>query len=182
MNHFMLDLETLGTSAGAVVLSLGACKFDPLQVGVHGPYFHETIRVKTSLAAGLTIDGDTLKWWLDQSEEARRAAFKGEFSLTEALEHFNSWLREFGETKELAVWGNGATFDNVLLRAAYDAAKLKPAWHFRGDKCYRTVINLLPEARRPAWERVGTHHNALDDAITQAVYLQKVYKELGLNE
>lgn len=180
MNHFMLDLETLGSTVGSVILSIGACKFDPLQIGVRGPYFHETIRVKTSLAARLTIDGDTLKWWLGQSEEARNAAFKGESSLTEALEHFNSWLCEFGEAKELAVWGNGATFDNVLLRAAYAAAKLKPAWHFRGDKCYRTVINLLPEPRRPAWERIGTHHNALDDAITQAVYLQRVYKELGL--
>ena len=176
----MLDLETLGTSAGGVVLSIGACRFDPYQIGVHGPYFHETIRVKTSLKAGLVIDGDTLKWWLEQGEEARKAAFFGQYSLHEALEHFNAWLREFGDPRELALWGNGATFDNVILRAAYSAAGITPAWHFRGDKCYRTVINLLPKDRAPAWERIGVHHNALDDAITQAVYLQKVYKELGL--
>jgi hypothetical protein len=29
-------------------------------------------------------------------------------------------------------------------------------------------------------ETLGTAHNALDDAITQALHLQKVYKALGL--
>lgn len=28
MNHLMIDLETLGTSADAVILSVGAVKFD----------------------------------------------------------------------------------------------------------------------------------------------------------
>ena len=81
---------------------------------------------------------------------------------------------------DTAVWGNGATFDNVIIRSAFKAVGLPVPWSFRNDKCYRTVANLLPKERQPALERSGTAHNALDDAITQAVHLQKVYKEIGL--
>jgi exodeoxyribonuclease VIII len=118
-----------------------------------------------------------------QSDGARKQTFGAEstWTLPTALIQFNAWLGEQDKDfRKIAIWGNGATFDNVVLRSAYASVGLKPHWHFRGDKCYRTVINLLPEDKRPAFERHGTHHNALDDAITQARHLQRCMYVLHL--
>ena len=57
-----------------------------------------------------------------------------------------------------------------------DAYRIKPAWPYRNNRCYRTLKGLLPAIEL---ERSGTHHNALDDAITQARHLQKIVRTLG---
>ena len=181
MKHIMLDLETMGTGNNAAIVAIGACSFDPHSEGVPigiGNNFYGRVSLQSSMAAGMQVDPSTILWWMQQSEAARKSTFEGDsWELHAALQQFNAWVKE---NKGEFVWGNGATFDNVIIRAACRATFITPAWHFRGDKCYRTVINLLPKERQPAFERSGTAHNALDDAITQAVYLQKVWKELGL--
>jgi hypothetical protein len=85
---------------------------------------------------------------------------KNGIGLGNALIHFAEWMRG-----EVNVWGNGAAFGNVILRSAYAACGLLPPWEFWNDRCYRTLKNLRPDIKL---ERSGTHHNALDDAITQA--------------
>lgn len=183
MKHVMLDLETMGNGSRAAIVAIGACEFDPVGVGVlidSSHWFYQQITLQSSVDAGLDIDANTVLWWLQQSDAARKSTFEGDklWPLGDALHSFSQWMAPFG--KDAAVWGNASTFDNVIIRSAYKAVKLPVPWGFRGDKCYRTVINLLPEPRRPAFERSGIAHNALDDAINQALYLQKVYKELRL--
>jgi exodeoxyribonuclease VIII len=73
------------------------------------------------------------------------------------------------------VWGNGATFDNVILANAYDACRIRRPWKYYADMCFRTVRNQYPHVQV---KRQGTHHNALDDALTQAHHLQAIYKEM----
>jgi exodeoxyribonuclease VIII len=41
-------------------------------------------------------------------------------------------------------------------------------WRHWNDRCYRTVKSLYPDVKL---ERVGTHHNAVDDAESQARHL-----------
>jgi Mesyanzhinovviridae exonuclease len=79
-NHVMLDLETLGTEAGCVVVAIGAVAFDPMGAYVHPPdmtnlqsdEFYAVIDIQSCLDAGLRINGNTLYWWLQQSPDARR--------------------------------------------------------------------------------------------------------------
>lgn len=180
MKHVMLDLETLGTGPRAAVVAIGACEFDPRGVGTQPDSFYRRVSLATAMAAG-DVDPSTLLWWMQQSDAARKATFVGEAgSLESSLRAFNSWLDYIdngGLAKNVCVWGNGATFDNVVIRSAFKAVGLDPHWSFRNDKCYRTVMNLVPDQ---GFVRHGEAHNALDDAITQALYLQKVYKALGL--
>ena len=159
----MIDLETLGTRPGDTILSIGAVKFD-VDKGL-GEEFYLTIDAESCKAVGLRAQKSTLEWWAKQSPAAREAAFLGEFSLNIALTKFSMWMPPVDEA---VVWGNGANFDNALLAAAYRAMKMDVPWKFWNDRCYRTISAMFLRTRV---ERVGTHHNALDDAKTQALRL-----------
>jgi hypothetical protein len=73
----------------------------------------------------------------------------------------------------LAIWGNGSTFDNVILRSAFAAAGLEYPVRFWADQCYRTKKNEAPGV---PMIREGQHHKALDDAISQAKHLQAIWR------
>jgi hypothetical protein len=164
MKNVMLDLETLGNGSRAVIISIGAVEFDP--VAGLGREFYSNVSPESCVSAGLEIDASTVMWWMKQSEEAR-AAFKiPGGALAAVLQSFKSWF-----PAGAVVWGNGATFDNVILSNAYRAVGLKQPWHYADDRCYRTLKNLLPEVRQSS---VGTAHNALDDAKFQALHAAKL--------
>lgn len=188
MKHIMLDLETMGNGPTAAVVAIGACEFDPRGDGVEAEKFYAMASLESAMGAGLTVDPSTILWWMQQDDIARKSTFgRDALSLGESLRRFNAWVYRLapcaGQTApsraDVAVWGNGATFDNVIIRSAFKAVGTEACWSFRNDKCYRTVTNL-PGAEKVSFERSGTAHNALDDAITQALHLQKVYKALGL--
>jgi exodeoxyribonuclease VIII len=184
MTDIMLDLETLGTGPNGAIVAIGAVAFNARADDTPRAYrpFYRKVDVQSSIDAGLRVDGSTIKWWMEQSDAARQQTFGGEYQspLHIVLESFNLFVK--AQPGDISVWGNGATFDNVILREAYRALKIAPAWHYRDDKCYRTVANLLPKNRRPEYVRQGVHHNAADDALTQALYLQAVFRELRLAE
>lgn len=186
MKHIMLDLETVGNGNNAAVVAIGACEFDPHGEGVSSlasARFYQQASLESAVGAGMQMDPSTVLWWLKQSDAARKSTFEGEniIPLGDACFHFSKWVGAIAlDPRNICVWGNGATFDNVIIRSAFKAVGLPVPWSFRGDRCYRTVADLLPEVRRPEFVRSGTAHNALDDAITQALYLQRCYKAMGL--
>lgn len=171
--HVMVDLETMGNSNNAAIISIGACKFDPLGSRI-GEKFHLVVDMASCVAAGLTLDASTVTWWMQQSEQARKVfATDRKYDLLMALVEFNKW---FGK-ESMPLWGNGATFDNVILRSAYRAVKMDPPWQYWDDRCYRTMKNMAPSVKM---EKLGVAHNALDDAVNQAVHLQAIFKQLGV--
>lgn len=161
----MLDLETLGTKPGSVIVAIGAVKFGQ---GKILQTFYERVDAESCVDCGLKIDASTVMWWLKQSEEARMEICKDGEPLSMVLDMFGDWLG--GQDTE--IWGNGANFDNNLLAAAYDITGIPLPWKFSNDRCYRTVKNLHPEILIP---RTGTHHNALDDATSQAMHLMDIF-------
>lgn len=165
----MLDLETMGTRAGAAIISIGAVLFDPRGNEVVGQYY-QVIDHASCVKYGLKIDPDTILWWMRQSDAARGALCNPSIDrvdLKEALVDFACWL----PSKGVRIWGNGSDFDNTILGAAYDAVGMPQPWNFWNNRCYRTVKNMKPSVEL---ERVGTYHNALDDAKSQAIHLQKI--------
>ena len=168
--NIMLDLETLGICPGSVILSIGAVEFD--MSGIHRE-FYTNIDSMSSQDAGCTIDASTVKWWMLQSSTARAALFVAPTQLDIALDSFTEWLPDtLG-----GIWGNGANFDNVLLVKAYRILGKTAPWSFRKDRCYRTIKSLAPDI---SLKRVGTHHNSLNDAKTQALHLIEIVKTLGI--
>jgi len=163
MKDAMVDLETLGNGSNSVIIAIGAVKFDPRtgRVGELADRFYTNVDPQSCVEAGLQMDVSTVMWWMSQSDAARAAVTKPGRQLAEALAEFSKWL-----PADACVWGNGATFDNVILANAYRALRLPQPWKHWNDRCYRTLKNLHPDIKAPA--RQGVAHNALDDAVFQA--------------
>jgi exodeoxyribonuclease VIII len=174
----MLDLETAGTSSGAVILAIAATTF-----GVTAPLerlrFFVTISVEDSLEEGFYQDADTLNWWGKQPEALSSRMFGGTTSCVSALTQFSAYVSQcktyYGVT-DVRVWGNGATFDNTLLVAYYNKLHLTTPWKYSGDMCYRTLKNLLPTVKKDSF--VGIPHDPVDDVYNQANHAEKLLKKL----
>lgn len=164
--HVMLDLETMGRRTNAVICSIGAVKFT--LDGTFVDEFYTTVDARDCKALGLTTDPDTLAWWMKQPRSTMAALLKDAVPLKHALTLFSVW---YGTTS-LPTWGNGAPFDNVIMRSAYDAVGMGPPWKHWEDRCYRTMKNVIVVDPPP---RDGTHHNALDDAKFQAQHLCMIF-------
>lgn len=167
MKDVMVDLETMGSGPMAAIISIGAVEFDPVS-GLIGESFYEVVNLKSSVENGGIIDPDTVMWWLGQSGAARLAVRSEAVSVETALMRFGAWLSGCAPCNELRVWGNGADFDNVILATAFDRAGIVRPWKFWNNRCYRTMKSLHKDV---PLVRTGTHHNALDDARTQAEHL-----------
>lgn len=163
-NNVMLDIETLSTRVDAAILSIGAVRFDRRNIGSH---FYARIDLGSCLQAGLTVDDSTFSWWLKQSEEARQKLYDDSpLQLSEALSRFSSWLVAAG--KPPLVWGNGAAFDNAVLKHAYQAIDVPEPWPYWADRCYRTATHSAPKRLQE-----GVAHDPIDDAISQARHLMQ---------
>lgn len=186
MRNCMLDLETLGTRPGSVVLSIGAVFFDPL-MNEPGPAFYQVIDVASSCVAGLRGEHDVIAWWEKQSGEARVAydeAFGGQGEpLKKTLEAFATWLvsqsREPDGAASVRVWGKGPAFDNAILTEAYLACGLAKPWKYSHDRCFRTLIELGRERDVKAPPFRGVKHHALDDAVHQANWACLILRALS---
>lgn len=174
MSDVMVDLETLGNGSDACIIAIGAVAFDASGVSMNT--FYRVVDAQSSVDAGLKIDASTVMWWMQQSEAAR-AAFKrkGE-PLGDALLALTNWMQVVGASNEVNVWGNGATFDNVILTNAYKAVRLPRPWPYWADKCYRTLKGEYPDVKMA---KSGTAHNALDDARMQALHCIAIKRAAG---
>lgn len=164
-NNIMIDLETLGTSPGSVIVTIGAVRFD--RNGLKDE-FYARIDAKSSVDCGLRLDVSTVMWWLQQGDEARKSLVQPGQPLKEVLQSFANWSSEPD-----TLWGNGASFDNSLLAEAYRLSGVPQPWKFWNDRCYRTLKGIFPEV---PFQRTGTHHDALDDAKSQALHLLEILK------
>ncbi|EPX1323290.1 3'-5' exoribonuclease domain-containing protein [Escherichia coli] len=176
-DHLMIDLETMGKNPDAPIISIGAIFFDP-QTGYMGPEFSKTIDLET---AGGVIDRGTIKWWLKQSREAQSAIMTDEIPLDDALLQLREFIDENSGEFFVQVWGNGANFDNVILRRSYERQGIPCPWRYSNDRDVRTIVELgkaIDFDARTAIPFEGEHHNALDDARYQAKYVSAIWQKL----
>lgn len=139
MNHVMLDIETLGNKTNSVILSIGACYFDP-STGDIGNKFNEHIKAESCVEYGLNLDASTVMWWLSQDKEAQTKITEGQNNaghLFDVLSELCNFINQ-----DAQVWGNGATFDNAIVKNAFDKCGITPPWKFWNDRDVRTIVEL----------------------------------------
>lgn len=179
MSHVMIDLETLGTQPGSVILSVGAVVFDPSKPpeSCLGDELYLVINRGSCEALNMEVNKETLGWWSKQSAEARKVLDEAEatdITLRDALRRLSRFIPEGAK-----IWSNGANFDQPLLDVAYTRAQLPLPWKYWNSRCYRTVLSMYPREKevRPA---TVLAHNALEDAKWQAKHMVNVAMLAGL--
>lgn len=199
-SHIMIDLETMGVTPDASIVSIGAVVFDPKGEEVpsaeiddtpygRGECFYTAVDLESNIKVGRQVDASTEKWWSQQSEEARRTTFPEDpekrKDLVFALTAFTRWIRS--HPYPYKVWSHGSGFDITMLESAFRSTHGSPPWKFWDARDTRTVFDMafgggsskdLPSIDTP--EEFIAHH-AWWDAWIQARQVQKAYQKLGLS-
>jgi len=194
-----LDMEGLAAKHTCpALLSIGVVEFDPHQVQTpeviaQNPSCHIFIALDGQTEQyGRVLEGDTLSWWMRQGDAARQlfepAAEK--VTLPTALVGLNRWINGLldqyadashqhshaVERPDLEVWSYGAKSDLVWWATACEGTGVEYPIHYRSERCLRTLSGALPDVTRTAY---GVAHNALDDAIAQAAWCQRLHARLA---
>lgn len=169
----MIDLETLGTRADSVIMSIGAVRFDIDSDVIDDAAFYASVSIDSNLERRRVIQEDTMIWWLKQSAAAQKVFHEPKQDLQSSLEELADWLG----TPDSFVWSNGADFDLPMLAHAYGTMGMDVPWKFWNSRCVRT-FKSLSAAKGITSDYNGVSHNALDDAIKQASFVQKIHAAL----
>ncbi|MDT7355612.1 3'-5' exoribonuclease [Citrobacter freundii] len=184
--HLMVDMETMGNSPDAPIVSIGAVFFDP-STGNTGAEFYRVVSLESSMSFGMKPDASTIQWWLKQSSEARSAILVDEaMGLRESLELLADFIAENAAngSHTVQLWGNGCSFDNVILRRAHALTETPFAVPFRNDRDVRTMVELGKSVGiNPRYDIPfeGDIHNALSDARHQVKYVSAIWQRLTAN-
>lgn len=161
----MIDLETLSITSNAVILSVGACAFDLDKKEIYST-FEVTLDIDQQLK-NRDINGSTILWWMDQSDEARSKITKTQkTNIILFLKNFSLWIKK---NKIKYVWGNGSHFDISILQNLYEQYNVEVPWKYNKVQDLRTFKRFVANGK--TIKRVGTAHSALDDAVSQAKYV-----------
>ncbi len=170
--HVMIDIETMGTSMRAAIVAIAAVEFAPGSPPSLVNPFYYNVKLQSCLDARLDVDGDTIEWWLRQSDAARAALDTPTHPaqpITDVLRQLRTWLPD-----NCLIWSNGAAFDLPILRSAYDACKIVLPWTRKQERCFRTLRGMAEQLGAEAPPDLGTKHNALDDAIWQGHFASRI--------
>ena len=173
----MIDLETLSVTPSSVILTLAAVKFNPFNtVGVTDKLYHK-LDVDEQTSMGREINDDTLAWWARQPLEVYEDAMSdiGRISVKQSLKELTKFLVGVGD-----IWCQGPVFDIVILENIFRQNQMHFPWQYWQIRDSRTLFSVLDfDPRKEIRARdLKAHHNALDDAITQALAVQYCYKKL----
>lgn len=121
--NVMIDLETLSTHTNASIIEIGAVEFNKI-AGETGESIDIFIKPQEWGMHERHIDGNTIKWWLSQSDEARKRFYEVDtdkivVGLSESLVILSAFIRSCDNTDEneegnVVVWGNSATMDITI--------------------------------------------------------------------
>ncbi len=184
--HAVIDLETMGTAPTSAIVQIGARAFDPelgLQprAGSGYPMYSNFLDVKVDLQscidAGLTVDGDTVMWWLRQPKTAQNRLLDGDpVPLNAALLRLKQWVDIH---KVVHVWSHGANFDPPILDNAHRRLGLSAGWRYYNIRCSRTIIEASGMKREDIPSN-PTPHDALADAEHTAGLVCTALAQIGM--
>lgn len=171
----MIDIETMGTRTDAAIVSVACAVFDPVvpQPLEELSTLYEVVDLRTAVEAGGTIDPETVYWWLEQGEEARKALLKDVKPIQLVL---NNLLRFLTEHRVQCLWACDPDFDVVILRTACERSGLRFPIPFYATRSVRTVRYLAFE--EAPFKNVGVAHRAMDDVYAQVAEVWLAHQKL----
>lgn len=178
----MVDIETMSTEKNAAIMSIGAVKFDVAGQSsrddlLNGETYYSNISLESNEKFGRHISASTISWWFKQSKEAQIALFEEPIlPLNTALVKYRMWLEKCNADRYYA---NDPDFDIVILNDGFAAVGDRSPFAYYQHRSVRTTIELAYPHDEPMPNiETGVAHNALDDAIKQAITVQHCYTKL----
>lgn len=173
MKHLMLDLETLDTKSSAVILTLGAVKFDPYSDRDPWDPVYIKFNVDQQTDQGRTISTDTLTWWGQQTAEIQADAFdeSGRISIPAALDEIRRAVAHCTD-----IWCQGPQFDITILENLFVSFGEPVPWNYGVIRDSRTLFSISPDCRVRELA-----HNSLADAYCQALGVRNFYRRYQID-
>jgi hypothetical protein len=178
-NEIMIDIETLGVRPGAVILTIGAIKFD--RVGTikqieQMDTFYRRIQITSCEEVGLTTEQDTINWWHKQDKQVFYETIENpdRVPIKQALIDFSEW---FGDSK--IVWANSPNFDCVMVEDAMNRCGLQVPWKFWNLRDCRTIFDIGGVRLKDFNNKQC--HNAIQDCYVQISALKHSLSILLVN-
>lgn len=170
MTRLSLDTETLGTSAGSVILQIACTNVDnpTKKFNCYIEPFHQ-------LPLGLTVEAATADWWNNQPQKVRDKVFSGNALLSEALTGLATFILCERDSYSMEVWMNSPSFDSEkILQPAFKLLELPLPWQFYEERDFRTMKALGKDYFNFPFSKPTGAHDALVDAKAQGEYIYQL--------
>jgi hypothetical protein len=166
--HLMVDIETLGTRPGAIVISAAFVRcIDEAHFVLNLSVLNLSVPDQQDL--GMEIDPKTHQWWGEQ--EAKTPGIWARVTenpqpIAAALPYIAQWIQWAAGGSDWLIWCHGAIFDCPLLDELYRRAGLVSPWQYWQVRDTRTLYDLA--GVNPKDYAVPPPHIALNDALGQS--------------
>ncbi len=142
MIHAMIDLETLSTNPNAVILTIGAVKFDPYTQMKPYDDLYFRVDVDSQTQMGRHVMQDTLDWWGQQPKEISEEALSDQdrIGLQDMVKAINKWCVGVD-----VFWCQGPLFDYAILQNIYTQLGHPQPWNYWQIRDSRTLFSLVPK-------------------------------------
>lgn len=171
----MVDVETTGLDPEhAAIIQIGAVPFN---------FLTEDVESKNMFCQSLTMPpkrfwtSGTDKFWLQDNREVYLSIMEKARPYKQVIDEFYRWACQLDP--DVRFWSKGhldwSIIESYMLHYGYSMP-----FNFRQAKDMRSFIagmNGSPEYHDPEVEKVGDHHNALHDCLTQLKQLFKAKDE-----
>lgn len=171
----MIDVETLGTTGGYVVLSIGYLPFkedgnDTFEslLNVGSKY---NLDINEQVRLGYKIDPNTMKWWMKQDGNARRIVF----SPTSVSKMKPVLVKLFSDLEEVVNVFSYGYMDMAMLNYMSQRELGKELILYRKHSDLRTLIKHM-EFEWDSSPEGFIKHDPLHDCIVQALAIQKLMR------
>lgn len=187
MIDIIIDLETLGTKPGCVILEIGACAINPRTGQITANFSCRLDEYFRDPANGKTITGDmieTINWWhaperldtyLALLSRGPRGVVPGRKCWRSPyldLLKFTRWMHDVTDghdPESVRVWSNGPSFDIAILTNTLERYGITRPWICWQERCARTALEqACYEKGGVSWIERGPRHRALNDARHEA--------------
>lgn len=176
MTDVMIDIETAGDCDNAIVLTLGAAKFDPNSLSGPGDSLYMRIDIEEQEQLGRVRTDSTMAWWDTQPIDVREEAWSpyDRHSVNDALSQLQSFVK--GSS---AIWSQGPLFDIIILQHLYQQIGLRKPWRYNAIRDSRTLFKTVGDFRDRSTQGL---HNALVDAHHQILGVQRCMQIINRNK
>ncbi len=162
MKNIMVDIETLNTVPGGIILQIGAVEFIPETGEILSPEFLVNIDREDSSFYDFTINLKTVAWWEKQSAEAKACLNNPKpIGVVKALTKFNDFV------KDSTIWCH-ANFDLPFICYGLAKFNIEPSWYFKDYVDLRTLFRIYDyDIKNCTRIENNIHHSALGDCKFQ---------------